>query len=159
MQAQFICLSVNLPQLIEHGLGKEGIVNEPEVKRRAARMEAAQKQAGGAKHPAAEDARDDAADDAAQRQTHPLGSSPSLAGCPLESRLRSPAGALRQIIGRCFGHRCFAYRGTDTLNRHFESNPSQPFEVVRVALIVRCRVHGATSHHLQRPRLDPASLQ
>ena len=45
MQAQFICLSVNLLQFIEHELGKEGIVNEPEVKRRAERLEAAQKQA------------------------------------------------------------------------------------------------------------------
>jgi hypothetical protein len=45
MQAQFICLSVNLLQLIEDEIGKEGIVNQPEVKRRAARLEAAQEQA------------------------------------------------------------------------------------------------------------------
>jgi hypothetical protein len=45
MQAQFICLSVNLLQLIEHELGKEGIINQPEVKRRATRLEAARKQA------------------------------------------------------------------------------------------------------------------
>lgn len=45
MQAQFICLSVNLLQLIEHELGKEGIINQPEVKRRATRLEAALKQA------------------------------------------------------------------------------------------------------------------
>jgi hypothetical protein len=45
MQAQFICLSLNLLQLIEHGLSQEGIVNQPEVKRRAARLEVAQKQA------------------------------------------------------------------------------------------------------------------
>jgi hypothetical protein len=45
MQAQFICLSVNLLQLIEDEIGKEGIVNQAEVKRRAARLEAAQEQA------------------------------------------------------------------------------------------------------------------
>lgn len=45
MQAQFICLTVNLLHLIEHELGKEGIVNEPEMKRRAARLELAKKQA------------------------------------------------------------------------------------------------------------------
>ena len=45
MQAQFICLSVNLLQLIEHELGKAGIVNQPEIKRRAARLEVAQKHA------------------------------------------------------------------------------------------------------------------
>ena len=45
MQAQFICLSVNLLRLLEHDLSQEGIVNEPEVKRRAARLEVAQKQA------------------------------------------------------------------------------------------------------------------
>jgi hypothetical protein len=45
MQAQFIFLSVNLLQLIEHELGHEGIINEPEEKRRAARLEVAQKQA------------------------------------------------------------------------------------------------------------------
>ena len=45
MQAQFICLCVNLLQLIEQDLSKEGIVNEPEVKRRAARLEAAKEQA------------------------------------------------------------------------------------------------------------------
>lgn len=45
MQAQFICLSVNLLQLIEHELGEEGIVNEPELERRATRLKAAQKQA------------------------------------------------------------------------------------------------------------------
>jgi hypothetical protein len=41
MQAQFICLSVNLLQLIDYEMSKEGIVNEPEGKRRAARLEAA----------------------------------------------------------------------------------------------------------------------
>lgn len=45
MQAQFICLSVNLLQLIEQKLDKEGIVNEPEKKRRAKRLEVAQKKA------------------------------------------------------------------------------------------------------------------
>ena len=45
MQAQFICLSVNLLQLIEQELGKAGIVNEPEQKRRAARLEMTKKQA------------------------------------------------------------------------------------------------------------------
>ena len=45
MQAQFICLSVNLLQLIEHELGEEGILNEPELKRRATRLEEAKKQA------------------------------------------------------------------------------------------------------------------
>jgi hypothetical protein len=29
MQAPFICLTVNLLQLIEHELGKKGIVNKP----------------------------------------------------------------------------------------------------------------------------------
>ena len=38
MQAQFICLSVNLLQLLEHELGRQGIRNEPEIKRRAARL-------------------------------------------------------------------------------------------------------------------------
>jgi hypothetical protein len=47
MQAQFICLTVNLLQFIEQELGKEGIVNESEKKRRAARLEAARKQAAG----------------------------------------------------------------------------------------------------------------
>jgi hypothetical protein len=45
MQAQFICVTVNLLQLIEHELGKEGIVNEPEIKRRVARLEVAKEQA------------------------------------------------------------------------------------------------------------------
>jgi len=45
MQAQFICLSVNLLQFVEHLLGKEGIVNEPEAKRCAARLEVAKTQA------------------------------------------------------------------------------------------------------------------
>jgi hypothetical protein len=45
MQAQFICLTVNLLQLIEHELGKAGIVNEPEIRRRAARLEVAKEQA------------------------------------------------------------------------------------------------------------------
>lgn len=45
MQAQFICLSVNLLQFIEHELGNEGIVNAPETKRRATRLEMARKQA------------------------------------------------------------------------------------------------------------------
>jgi Transposase DDE domain len=49
MQAQFICLSVNLLQFIEHDLGKEGIINEPEVKRRAARLESARGQAASQK--------------------------------------------------------------------------------------------------------------
>jgi len=38
MQAQFICLSVNLLHLLEHELAKLGIANEPERKRRAARL-------------------------------------------------------------------------------------------------------------------------
>jgi hypothetical protein len=37
-QAQFICLSVNLLQLLEHDLGKQGIPNVPEEKLRAARL-------------------------------------------------------------------------------------------------------------------------
>jgi hypothetical protein len=45
MQAQFICITLNLLQLIEHELGKEGIVNKPEIKRRAARLEVAKEQA------------------------------------------------------------------------------------------------------------------
>jgi hypothetical protein len=45
MQAQFICLSVNLLQLLEHELGEQGIRNEPEEKRRAARLELAGKAA------------------------------------------------------------------------------------------------------------------
>ena len=45
MQAQFICLSVNLLQLIEHEMSKEGILNTPEQKRRATRLEEAKKRA------------------------------------------------------------------------------------------------------------------
>ena len=45
MQAQFICLSVNLLQLIEHELGREGIHNDPEEKRRAQRLDQAKAQA------------------------------------------------------------------------------------------------------------------
>ena len=41
MQAQFICLSVNLLQLIEHELGEQGIRNVPEEQRRAARLKQA----------------------------------------------------------------------------------------------------------------------
>jgi IS4 transposase len=41
MQAQFICLSVNLLQLLDHELGQQGIRNEPEEKRRAARSKLA----------------------------------------------------------------------------------------------------------------------
>ncbi|MDI1312558.1 transposase [Prosthecobacter sp.] len=41
MQAQFICLSVNLLQLLEHELETQGIRNTPEVKRRAKRLEQA----------------------------------------------------------------------------------------------------------------------
>jgi hypothetical protein len=37
--------TVNLLQHIEHELGKEGFVNEPEIKRRAARLEVAWEQA------------------------------------------------------------------------------------------------------------------
>jgi hypothetical protein len=45
MQAQFICLSVNLLHLIEHELGQAGIHNVPEEKRRAQRLDQAKKQA------------------------------------------------------------------------------------------------------------------
>ena len=45
MQAQFICLSVNLLHLIEHELGQEGIHNVPEEKRRAQRLDQAKTQA------------------------------------------------------------------------------------------------------------------
>jgi len=41
MQAQFICLSMNLLQLLEHEMGQQGIVNTPEVKRRVARLKRA----------------------------------------------------------------------------------------------------------------------
>lgn len=41
MQAQFICLSVNLLQLLEHELDAQGIRNDPEMTRRAARLEQA----------------------------------------------------------------------------------------------------------------------
>jgi hypothetical protein len=41
MQAQFICLSVNLLALLEHELDKQGICNAPEEKRRAARLDLA----------------------------------------------------------------------------------------------------------------------
>ncbi len=33
MQAKFICLTLNLLQLIEHKLGKAGVVNESEIKK------------------------------------------------------------------------------------------------------------------------------
>ena len=45
MQAQFICLSINLLQLIEHEVGQEGIHNVPEEKRRAQRLDQAKTQA------------------------------------------------------------------------------------------------------------------
>ncbi len=38
MQAQFVCLTVNLLQILEHDRGSEGIHNEPEEKRRAWRL-------------------------------------------------------------------------------------------------------------------------
>ena len=41
MQAQFICLSVNLLHLLEHELAEQGIRNTPEVRRRAKRLEQA----------------------------------------------------------------------------------------------------------------------
>ncbi len=41
MQAQFICMSVNLLQLLEHELDAQGICNAPETKRRARRLEQA----------------------------------------------------------------------------------------------------------------------
>ena len=41
MQAQFICLSVNLLRLLEHELAKQGISNQPEHQRRAARLKQA----------------------------------------------------------------------------------------------------------------------
>jgi len=43
MQAQFICLSVNLLQLLEHELDKQGIRNTPEQTRRAARLDLSNK--------------------------------------------------------------------------------------------------------------------
>lgn len=49
MQAQFICLSVNLLQLLEHDLGRQGIRNGPEEKRRAARLKLAGELAAKAK--------------------------------------------------------------------------------------------------------------
>lgn len=49
MQAQFICLSVNLLQLLEHELGRQGIRNGPEEKRRAARLKLAAELAAKAK--------------------------------------------------------------------------------------------------------------
>ena len=45
MQAQFVCLTVNLLQLIEHELGEAGIHNVPEEKRRAQRLDQAKTQA------------------------------------------------------------------------------------------------------------------
>lgn len=49
MQAQFICLSVNLLQLLEHELEKAGISNAPEKKRRAGRLEQAKAMAASQK--------------------------------------------------------------------------------------------------------------
>ena len=45
MQAQFICLSVNLLHLIEHELGQAGIHNVPVEKGRAQRLDQAKIQA------------------------------------------------------------------------------------------------------------------